>query len=163
MDCDVTRISLADYVLPIYDGDLEASDGVPKNALKLAQSLDLHDGYFIASPEYNGSITPLLKNSLDWISRVGAVDGKPVSPFRGKVAAIASASPDDMDSTNTLYHLREILVRLGSLVVSDQVAVRNAGDAFDELGKISDERTAGFLASCCKSLAYTASQLRSEP
>lgn len=163
IDCEVTRISLADYALPLYDGDLEARDGIPENALKLAQLLHVHDGYFIASPEYNGSLSPLLKNTIDWISRVSAVNGEAVSPFRGKVAAIGAASPGGMGGISMLYHLREILVRLGTLVVSDQVAVGNAGKAFDDNDAITDERTAGFLANCCKSLAFTASQMRSEP
>ena len=163
MDCSVTRISLEDYPLPLYNGDLEASDGIPENAVKLAQLFDGHDGYFIISPEYNGSLSPLLKNTIDWISRVHEAEGKPVSPFRGKVAAIGAASPGGMGGISMLYHLRQILVRLGALVVSEQVAVGNAGKVFDDMDKITDERTADFLQKCCESLVFSASRMRIEP
>lgn len=161
LDCDVTRISLADYPLPIYDGDLEAEKGIPENAVKLAQLLDASDGYFIASPEYNGSITPLMKNTIDWISRVGEVDGKKLSAYRGKVCAIAAASPGAMGGISMLYHMRDVLVRLGVLVISEQVAVGNAGSAFDDMDKLTDKRTASFLQITCQSLAEKASVLKS--
>src|SRR5687767_7149579 len=67
---DVSRISLEDFPLPLYDGNLEARSGPPDNALKLKRMMGTHQGVFIASPEYNASITPLLKNTIDWISRV---------------------------------------------------------------------------------------------
>ena len=163
LDCNVTRISLADYALPLYDGDLETRDGVPENAHRLVQLFNDHDGYFIVSPEYNGSLTPLLKNTIDWMSRVGEIDGEKVSAFRGKIAAIGAASPGSMGGISMLYHLREILVRLGTLVVSEQVAVGNAGKVFDENDRITDERSAEFLEKCCKSLVFTAGRLRVEP
>jgi len=67
---EVTRISLEDYPLPIYDGDGEAKSGVPAHARSLKRMMAEHSGVFIASPEYNASVTPLLKNTIDWISRV---------------------------------------------------------------------------------------------
>ncbi len=158
LDCDVTRISLADYPLPLYDGDLEANDGIPENAKKLAHLLNEHDGYFVVSPEYNGSLTPLLKNTIDWISRVPSVED--VSPFRGKVAAIGAVSPGGMGGISMLYHLREILVRLGTLVVSEQVAVGNASTAFDENDNVIAERSADFMKAACVSLSKKVSLLR---
>lgn len=152
LDCEVTRISLEDYPLPIYNGDLEDAEGVPENAKKLAKLFDSHDGFFIATPEYNGSLSPLLKNTIDWISRLSSVDGKDISPYRGKVAVIAAASPGGMGGISMLYHLRDILVRLGVLVISDQIALGNAAKAFDDLDNVTDERSAGFLKNACNNL-----------
>ena len=157
LDCEVTRISLADYPLPIYDGDLEAQDGVPENAIRLARLFHEHDGLFIASPEYNGSLSSLLKNTLDWVSRVSSHKGEPIMPYRGKVAALAAASPGAMGGITMLYHLRDILVRLGTLVVSEQAAIGDAGSAFDDMDRLSNERQAGFLKTTCKSLVEKAS------
>lgn len=152
LDCEVTRISLADYSMPIYNGDLEAEDGVPENAINLARLMHEHDGFFIASSEYNGSLTPLLKNTIDWISRVSSDKDGPIIPYKGKVGAICAASPGGMGGISMLYHLREILVRLGVLVISEQVAVGQAGSAFSDDDKLTNERAAGFLADTCKSL-----------
>lgn len=160
LDCDVTQISLADYPLPIYDGDFEAENGIPENAMKLARMMDASDGFLIVSPEYNGSLTPLIKNTIDWVSRVSKDGDKPLSPYRGKVGAIAAASPGGMGGISMLYHMRDILVRLGVLVISDQVAVGNAGSAFDEMDGLTDERTASFLKSACKSLAEKSALLQ---
>ena len=151
LDCEVTRISLEDYSLPIYNGDLETQEGVPDNAVKLAKLFSSHDGVYIVSPEYNGSLTPLLKNTIDWISRVKPGEEN-IVPYRGTVCAIAAASPGAMGGISMLYHLRDILVRLGMLVISEQVAVGGAADAFDDLDKIKNERVAGFLTDACKSL-----------
>ena len=160
LDCEVTRISLEDYPLPIYNGDLEENEGIPENAIKLAKLFGKHDGLFIVSPEYNGSMPPLLKNTLDWISRVHSVNGRDISPYRGKVAAIAAASPGGMGGMCVLFHLREVLVRLGVLVLSEQVALGNAGSAFDDLDRITNDRSATLLTAACKSLADKAKHLR---
>jgi len=157
LDCEITRISLEDYPLPLYNGDLEEKDGIPENAIKLAKLMSGHDAYFIASPEYNGSLPPLLKNTIDWMTRVPPEEA---TPFRGKVAAIGACSPGGMGGIAMLYHLREILVRLGSLVVSEQVAVGNGMSVFDDDGKITEERTAKFLSSACRSLVTKAALLK---
>ena len=151
-ECDVTRISPSDYALPLYDGDLEAQDGIPENALKLARLFHEHDGVFIASPEYNGSLTPLLKNTIDWISRVNADEDGPIVAYRDKVCAIGAASPGAMGGISMLYHLRDILVRLGMLVISEQVAVGNAASAFDDDDRLTEGRAAEFFGKACKSL-----------
>lgn len=156
LDCEVTRISLGDYELPLYNGDLESEEGIPENAIKLARLFHEHDGFFIASAEYNGSLTPLLKNTIDWISRVSGDTDGPVSPYRGKVGAIGAASPGGMGGISMLYHLREILVRLGVLVISEQVAVGQAGSAFGDDDRLTNERAAGFLKDACKSLVEKA-------
>lgn len=148
-DCEITRISLEDYPLPIYNGDLEEKEGVPENAVKLAKLMSEHDGFFVTCPEYNGSLTPLMKNSIDWMTRVPSDQAV---PFKDKVGAIGACSPGGMGGIAMLYHLREILVRLGSLIVSEQVAVGNGFDAFDENDKLTDERSSQFLTATCKSL-----------
>ena len=89
---DVTRISLADYPLPLMDQDLEREKGIPENAFKLARLIVAHDAVLICTPEYNGSMPPLVKNTIDWVSRVHKDGGKPLSPYPGKVAAICSSS-----------------------------------------------------------------------
>ena len=158
-ECEVTRISLADYPLPIYDGDLESQEGIPDNARKLARLFHEHEGLFIACPEYNGSLSPLLKNTIDWISRVSFDDKGELVPYRGKIGAVAAASPGAMGGISMLYHLREILTRLGVLIVAEQVAVGNGFSAFDEMDKLTDERAAQFLEATCKSLAQKAALL----
>lgn len=158
-ECEVTRISLADYPLPIYDGDFESQEGIPDNARKLARLFHEHEGLFIACPEYNGSLSPLLKNTIDWISRVSFDDKGELVPYRGKIGAVAAASPGAMGGISMLYHLREILTRLGVLLVAEQVAVGNGFSAFDEMDKLTDERAAQFLEATCKSLAQKAALL----
>ena len=93
IDIDVTRISLADYPLPLYEGDLETDTGAPANALKLKQMIMAHQGVFIASPEYSASVTPTLKNAIDWVSRVRERGDPTYAAFKGRVFAISSASP----------------------------------------------------------------------
>ena len=152
LNCTVTSISLKDYPLPIYDGDMEASEGVPENAVKLARLMHEHDGYLIAAPEYNGSLSPLLKNTIDWMTRVPSGDDDPIIPFKDKVAAISAASPGGMGGIAMLFHLRDILFRLGSLVISEQVAVGAAGSAFNDDDSLTNERAAGLMSATCKSL-----------
>lgn len=136
----VTLIELADYPLALYDGDLEAASGVPENALKLKALFKSHDALLIAAPEYNSSITPLLKNTLDWISREWQGESGLV-PYQHKVAAIMATSPGQFGGMRMLPHLRQILNTLGVLVLPTQVSVPSAETAFDEEGKLkSTER-----------------------
>lgn len=151
-ECETTRINLSDYNLPIYNGDDEEEKGAPENAGKLANLFHAHDGIVMVGPEYNGSITPLLKNTIDWISRVKTYNGKEVIPYNGKTVAIAAASPGGMGGVATLAHLRDVLVRLGMLVISEQLAVGNAGTAFDDMDRLTNERAAAMLSTQCKSL-----------
>ena len=136
----VTLIDLADYILPLYDGDLEAAEGVPKNALKLKTLFKTHDALLIAAPEYNSSVTPLLKNTLDWVSREWQGESGLV-PYQGKVAALLATSPGQYGGMRMLPHLRQILNTLGVLVLPGQVSVANAAQAFDDNGQLkSPER-----------------------
>ncbi|MGB7286634.1 MAG: NAD(P)H-dependent oxidoreductase [Salaquimonas sp.] len=158
-ECDITRITLADYPLPIMDEDLEKEKGVPENAKKLARLFHKHNGVVIVSPEYNGSLPPLLKNAIDWISRVSNDGEKQLKPFKGKWAAIATSSPGVMGGISCIKHLREILTRIGMEVISDQLAVGNAMKAFDNKGHFSDERVRSMHKNACTSLVEKASLL----
>lgn len=139
LGAEATFIDLKDYDMPLYNGDLEAEKGIPQNARRLREQFVAADGFFIASPEYNASISPLLKNTLDWMSRVdGDVPGQVA--FRGKVAAISAASPGALGGLRGLVPLRGTLVNNGALVLSAQHALGGATEAFDEQGNITVER-----------------------
>lgn len=134
----VTLINLRDFAMPLYDGDLEAEEGMPAGALALRELLLEHDGLLIASPEYNSSISPLLKNAIDWVSRpVGEQSG--LLPYQNKVAALLSASPGALGGLRGLVHVRAILGNIGVLVLPDQLAVAKAGAAFDSEGELRDK------------------------
>jgi NAD(P)H-dependent FMN reductase len=143
IDAEVTRISLADYPLPIYDGDLDARSGQPANAVKLKQMLAAHQGVFIASAEYSASVTPLLKNAIDWMSRVRERGEPTYAAFKGRIFAISAASAGRAGGLRSLIALRQILeLGCGALVIPEQVVVPLAAEAFDEMDNIIDERTA---------------------
>ncbi len=137
---EVTRISLGDYPLPLVDQNLEAEKGVPDNAVGLARQIMDHDGLLIASPEYNASIPPLLKNAIDWVSRVRKIGGRPVKPFQGKVAGLCSSSEGAFAGMRGLYHLRAVLMACGVEVITPQCSVGRANEAFDENGDFREER-----------------------
>lgn len=155
-ECDVTRISLIDYPMPIMDEDLQRLHGIPENVLKLARLINAHDGILIASPEYNGSIPPLLKNAIDWVSRVSRDGDKPLKPYKDKIAGLCSSSPGSFAGILALSHLRPVLIRLGMQVVSEQCSVANAETAFDADGSLRDQKAAANLVKTCKSLAEQA-------
>jgi chromate reductase len=146
IDADVTRISLADYPLPIYEGDLESKAGPPANALRLKQMIMAHHGVFIASPEYSASVTPMLKNAIDWVSRVRERGDPTYAAFKGRVFAISSASPGRSGGLRSLMALRQILeLGCGALVIPEQVAIPQADHAFDDMGDIIDTATANLF------------------
>jgi chromate reductase len=146
IDAEVTRISLADYPLPIYEGDLEAKAGPPANALRLKQMIMAHHGVFIASPEYSASVTPLLKNAIDWVSRVRERGDPTYAAFKGRVFAISSASPGRAGGLRSLMALRQILeLGCGALVIPEQVAIPQADHAFDAMDNIADTGTANLF------------------
>lgn len=153
LECDVTRISLIDYPLPIMDEDLERIEGIPANAMKLGRLIAAHDGLLIATPQYNGSIPPLVKNTVDWLSRIKRDGDKPLKPLDGKAAGLCSSSPGNFAGILALGHLRSVLIRLGILVVSQQCSVGNAETAFNSDGSLKDEKTAQLLMKVCKELA----------
>ena len=136
---EVTLIDLKDFPLPVFDQDLEAEQGMPENGKKLKKLFIDHNGLLIASPEYNSSITAVLKNTIDWVSRP-APGEPPLVAFRGKVASLMSASPGALGGLRGLVHVRSILGNIGVIVLPDQIAVAKAHDAFQPDGSLRDSK-----------------------
>jgi NAD(P)H-dependent FMN reductase len=150
-------IDLKDYKMPLYNGDLEASEGPPRAAREFKALLGEYQGVFIASPEYNSSVTPLLKNTLDWVTRVRAEGETGLEIFRSRVFAISGASPGYYGAMRSLLHLRQILaVGTGATVIPQQIAVPRGGDAFDEDGKLKDKAQQTLLNGVVEALAVAA-------
>jgi chromate reductase, NAD(P)H dehydrogenase (quinone) len=146
---DVTRISLSDYQLPIYDAAIEAR-GVPEAAHELKRMIGAHHGVIIVSPEYNASVSPLVKNAIDWVSRVRERGETPLSVFRGRVFALGAASNGRFGGMRGLLALRHVLeIGCGALVLPAQISVSAAENAFDEMDQLKDpqdaERLRGFV------------------
>ncbi len=136
---DVTLISLRDYPMPLFNQDEEAEHGQPDSVKALKELFVAHDGLLVSAPEYNGSITPLLKNTLDWLSRQH--DDEPsMIAYRNKTAAIMGASPGGLGGLRGLVHVRAILSNLGVLVIPKQFALGAAHKAFDDNGELAAER-----------------------
>jgi chromate reductase len=135
-----TLLELADYPMPLLSGEIEAENGPPDNAFHLQAIIAAHSGLIIASPEHNHSISALLKNTLDWVSRTSRVKGS--NPFTGKVAGIIAASPGGLGGLQGLDHLERVLTALGALVLPKKVAVPNADKAFSDEGPLRDETSA---------------------
>ena len=159
---EVTLIDLDEYPIPIYHGDLEAAEGMPENARRLREIFMAHDALLIASPENNSSVSSLLKNVIDWLSRdIG--DGKGpnsgMAPSRGKVAGIMTATPGPYGGVRGLPHLRQILSVLGMIVLPSQVQLARADEAFDEAGRLKDPRMVRAVEALAKAVADTAARL----
>ncbi len=151
-DVEAEYIDLADYELPLFNQDEEAERGMPGNAKRLKQKFTEADGYFIATPEYNGSFTPLLKNTLDWLSRAHQENEAPLSAYANKAAAIGGASPGGFGAMRALVPLRLLLSNVGVNMVGHQIAIASAHEAFDEKGKLKSERYQGMLEGIVKTL-----------
>jgi len=156
---DVTLIDLKDFVMPMYDGDLESDTGLPENAKRLKQLFVEHDGFFIASPEYNSSFSPVLKNALDWISRPHTEDEPSLWAYNGKVAAFGSVAPGVLGGLRGLVPLRMMLGNIGVTVVPNQVAVSNGFSAFDDAGDLNDVRQTQMLKDTIDQLILTTQAL----
>jgi NAD(P)H-dependent FMN reductase len=130
---EVTRISLSDFPLPIFDGDLQAKSGVPKHAVNLKRMMSAHHGVLIVTPEYNSSVPALVKNTIDWISRVQDPHETRGQVFRERVFAIAAASGNRLGGTRALAALRLILTACHASVVPNQLALSFADQAYDEM------------------------------
>lgn len=135
-DVDVTRISLGDFPLPIYDGDLQAKSGVPKNAANLKRLIGVHHGVLIVSPEYNAAPSPLLKNTIDWVSRVQDTHETRGQVFRERVFAIAAASGNRLGGARGLAALRLILSACHANVIANQLALPFADEAYDDMDRL---------------------------
>lgn len=137
----VTYVDLKDYPMPLFSQDLEEKEGLPETVLQFKGLMKSHQGFLIACPEYNSSITPILKNTIDWASRPEASENPmSLSCFRGKVAAIMAASPGGLGGLRGLVHVRSILESIGVIVIPDQKAIPSAYQAFDEGGHLKDEK-----------------------
>lgn len=134
---NVTLIDLRDYEMPLYDGDFEDSTGLPENAVKLRGLFAEHDGLLIASPEYNSSISPLLKNTIDWVSRPAGDDGM-LKYIAGKTAALVATSPGALGGLRGLVHVRQILGNIQVTVIPNQATVPGARAAFSDDGSLLD-------------------------
>ncbi len=161
LEAEVTRISLEDYRLPLFDADLVAVSGLPPAAVQLKRMLLAHQGVFITSPEYTASVTPLLKNTIDWISRVRDPGEPAYAAFKGRVFAIAAAASGGQGGLRSLMALRQILeLGCGALVIPEQIAVPRADQAFDDMDNLKDEALASALKAAMRRLVELASVMR---
>jgi chromate reductase, NAD(P)H dehydrogenase (quinone) len=138
-DAEVTRLSLADFPLPIYDGDLQARSGVPINAINLKRMIGAHHGTLIVTPEYNSSVPALVKNTIDWISRVQDPHEMRGQVFREKPFAIAAASQNRLGGTRALAALRLILTACHASVIPNQLALSFADEAYDDMDRLKNQ------------------------
>ncbi len=137
---EITIVDLADYPMPIYNQDLESEQGIPEKARKFKNLLIDHDGFLIASPEYNSAFSPLLKNVIDWASRAESKDEPPLVAYKGKIAAIMATSPGALGGIRGLVFLRMLLSNIGVTVIPDQIAIPLAIKAFSEKGILIDPK-----------------------
>jgi chromate reductase len=150
---EVNRVSLADYPMPIYDADLAREKGPPLNAVKLKRYMSAHHGVFIASPEYNASIPPLLKNAIDWVSDVREPGEPHLAAYQNRVFALGAASPRRFGGVQSLLALRQILaVGCGALVIPDQINIARADTAFDDMDQLKDAQSAAQLKNVVRRL-----------
>lgn len=135
----LTEIDLRDFPMPIYDGDIEASEGLPENARKLRALFVEHQGFLIASPEYNSGMSAALKNAIDWVSRPQP-DVVPLIAFRNKVIGLMAASPGVLGGIRALPMVRQILSNVGAIVIPTQIAVGRAAEVFAVDGRLIDDK-----------------------
>jgi NAD(P)H-dependent FMN reductase len=150
----VTLIDLRDFVMPLYDGDWEEAQGLPEAAKKLKALITAHDGLMISAPEYNSSITGVLKNAIDWASR------PPDNPFTAKVITLMSASPGALGGLRGLVTVRSIFSNLGAILLPDQVALPKAHEAFGPDGKIQDAKQQATIEKLGQGLAAFLAKLK---
>jgi chromate reductase len=154
LGADVTQVSLADFSAPLFDQDWERENGVPQSITDLGALMTASDAAFVASPEYNSGVTPLLKNTIDWLSRL-----KP-HPFKDTVFSLGAASPGTLGGMRGLFALRTTLVGLGAIVMPEQLTVGGAGSAFNEDGTFANARTQSLATAQLERLIQVAGKLR---
>lgn len=160
LDVNVTLISLADYPLPIYDGDLESKSGMPSNAANLKRMIGSHHGVLIITPEYNASVPPLLKNAIDWATRARDRNETFGQVFRDRAFAIGAASEEKFGGLRGLMALRQILaLGCGATVIPKQIALSFADQAFDEMDRLKDPSDAEMLRGTLRQLIDAAQQM----
>jgi len=152
-DAEVTRISLADYPMPLYDPIAEDVSGPPTNAVKLKRMIAAHSGVFLSTPELNASVPPLLLNTLAWVSRVRERNDPPQGVLRGRVFALGAAARDAYGGIRALIALRQVLeIGCGALVLPEQIALAAADQGFDEMDNLRDESHADLLRAIARRL-----------
>jgi chromate reductase, NAD(P)H dehydrogenase (quinone) len=149
---DVTRISLADFPLPIYDGDMQTRSGVPKHAINLKRMIGAHHGVLIVTPEYNSSVPALVKNSIDWVTRVQDTNEVRGQLFRERPFAIAAASESRLGGTRSLAALRLILTACHAHVIPNQLALSFASEAYDDMDRLKHPADIESLAALVRQL-----------
>ena len=152
-DAELTRISLADYPMPLYDPNVEEVSGPPPNAIRLKRMIGAHHGVFLTTPELNASVPPLLINALAWVSRVRERNDSPRGVLRGRVFALGAATRDGYGGIRALMALRQVLeIGCGALVLPEQIAVAAADQAFDEMDNLKDQASAELLRTMAQRL-----------
>jgi len=159
---EVTLLELSSLNIPLYNADLEAR-GTPADVIRLKEILFDHPGWIICSPEYNGSYTALLKNTLDWAS--SPVKGDPrwglgSEPFAGKVVGLLAASPGALGGLRSLQHLAPLLANLQCWVAPKQFALGHAGSAFDDNDQLHNDKQSAVVASVIDQVMWAAERLR---
>lgn len=155
---EVTEVDLKDFALPLYDGDDEEQHGLPEGCKRLKKVFLEHQGLLIAAPEYNSSITGVLKNAIDWVSRPAPGEAN-LGCFDGKVALLLAASPGALGGLRGLVAVRSILSNIKVLVLPDQYALSKAHEAFDDQGKLKDAKADGIVKGLAATLATTVNKL----
>ena len=155
---EMTVADLRQYPMPIYDGDLEAKEGLPASVVAFKALMKAHPAFLLVCPEYNSSITPLLKNAIDWASRSAPGEAS-LSAYQGKVAGLLSASPGALGGLRGLVTVRSILSNIGVLVLPEQVAVGKANEAFDDAGRLRDAKQAASVEKLLRRLADVGGRL----
>jgi NAD(P)H-dependent FMN reductase len=149
---EATRISLGDFPLPIYDGDLQAKSGVPKHAVNLKRLIGAHHGVLIVTPEYNSSVPPLLKNTIDWVTRVQDAHESRGQVFRERPFAVAAASEGRLGGSRALAALRLILTACHAAVIPNQLALSFADQAYDDMDRLKHPPDIDALATLVRQL-----------
>jgi chromate reductase len=155
----VTEIDLREFPMPFYDGDLQDREGIPKHAQRFKELLIAADAMLIASPEYNRSISGVLKNAIDWASR-SAPGEAGMAAFNGKVAGLLSASPGLIGGYCGLFHLRSLLGSIGTLVLPEQVTIAKADEAFDDAGRLKDPKSQASVEKLVRRVVGVAAALK---
>ncbi len=155
----VSWIDLRDYPMPLYDGDLEAKEGVPPNGLKLKELFKANDALFLSCPEYNGSTPAVLKNAIDWVSRP-APGEKPLECFEGKVAGLVSASPGQFGAARSLVAMQGLLLKLNMTLIGETLALGKAHEAFEDDGRLKDPKVDAIVKNIASRLVEVAGKMR---
>ena len=155
---DVTFVDLADYDMPLFNEDLEEAHGLPEDVRKFRELMKTHDAFLISSPEYNGGITPLLKNVIDWASR--PIEGEEVLVcFKGKTCALLGASPGRLGGIRALPMVQQILSGIGVNVLARNYCLSAAHEAFDDSGELKDPDTKKMVDGVSQNLVRSAASL----